>query len=85
MKKTRVAILGTGFMGKVHAEAIRRVGNVEIAAIAGISMEDANSLAVPLGIEWTTADYREILAAPDIEAVHICTPNALHCEMVSRR
>jgi predicted dehydrogenase len=83
MKKIRVAILGTGFMGKVHAEAIRRVGNVEIVAIAGISIEDAKSLADPFGIEWATSDYHELLASPDIDAVHICTPNSLHCEMAT--
>ena len=35
MKKIKTAIVGTGFMGKVHAENVRRLGNVEVAAVVG--------------------------------------------------
>ena len=37
MKKIRVAVFGTGFMGRVHTEGIRRLGNVEVAAVAASS------------------------------------------------
>ena len=35
MKKIKTAIVGTGFMGKVHTENVRRLGNVEVAAVVG--------------------------------------------------
>jgi predicted dehydrogenase len=79
MKKLRTAVIGAGFMGRVHAEAIRRLGNVEIAGVAGISEEEAKSFGRSIGVERTTGDYRTLLDDPGIDAVHVCTPNALHC------
>ncbi len=78
MRKIKTAVIGTGFMGRVHSEAIRRLGNVEIAAVAGLTEDLAASLGREIGVERTTADYRTVLSDPEIEAVHICTPNALH-------
>jgi predicted dehydrogenase len=78
MRKIRTAVIGAGFMGKVHAEGIRRLGNVEIGAVAGISNDEAKRFGDSIGVEKTTADYREIMQDPSIEAVHVCTPNALH-------
>jgi predicted dehydrogenase len=81
MKEMKTAIFGTGFMGRVHAEGVRRLGNVEVAGIAARTAEQARKLADELFIERATGDYRELLADPDIDAVHICTPNALHFPM----
>ena len=78
MVKIKTALIGTGFMGKVHAEAIRRLGNVEIAAVASIDEETARKFADSIGVERATGDYRTILADPSIQAVHVVTPNALH-------
>jgi predicted dehydrogenase len=81
MKKIKTAIFGTGFMGRVHTEGIRRLGNVEVAGIAGSAAASARRLADELSIDRSTGDYRELLADPAIDAVHICTPNALHFPM----
>lgn len=81
MKKIRTAVLGAGFMGKVHTEAIRRLGNVEIAALAAATEEEARSFGNAYGIERTTSDWQGLLADPAIDAVHICTPNSLHFPM----
>lgn len=78
MRKIKVAVVGTGFMGRVHSEAIRRLGNVEIAAIAGETEELAKDFGQQIGVERTTGDYRTLLNDPEIEAVHVCTPNATH-------
>lgn len=81
-KKTiRTAIIGTGFMGRVHLEALRRVEFVEVAAIAGRNAEAAQRLAAGFYIPSTATDYREILHDPAIDVVHICTPNAEHFPM----
>jgi len=78
MRKIKTAVLGTGFMGRVHTEGIRRLGNVEIAAIAGSNDEKAKKFAAEVGVERSTGDYKTLLKDPEIEAVHVCTPNALH-------
>jgi predicted dehydrogenase len=81
MKQIRSAIFGTGFMGRVHLEAVRRVESVEAVAIAGRNAEAARRLGASFSIPTTTTDYREILRDPKIDAVHICTPNAQHFSM----
>ena len=68
-------------MGRVHTEGIRRLGNVEIAAIAGSNDEKAKKFAAEVGVERSTGDYKTLLKDPEIEAVHVCTPNALHFPM----
>lgn len=72
----RTAIFGTGFMGRVHLESLRRVEHVEVAAICGRNSLAAERLGVPFGIPHREAEA--VLADPSIEAIHICTPNALH-------
>jgi predicted dehydrogenase len=81
MTKLKTAIFGTGFMGRVHLEAVRRVENVEAVAIAGRNAEAAKKLGAGFGISTTATDYREVLRDPAIDAVHICTPNAQHFSM----
>jgi len=70
-------------MGRVHAEGIRRLGNVEVAGIAARTLDQARRFADELSIERATGDYRELLSDPEIDAVHICTPNALHFPMAT--
>lgn len=81
MRIVRTAVIGTGFMGRVHSEAIRRVGNVELVAFAGTREHETKSLANAMGAAKWTLDYRDILADKDIDAVHMCTPNATHFPM----
>ena len=81
MRKLKAALIGTGFMGKVHAEGVRRLGNVEVAAVAASSEEKARAFGESIGVERTTGDYKTLLADPSIDAVHVLTPNALHFPM----
>lgn len=81
MKKVKTAIIGTGFMGKVHAENVRRLGNVEIAAVVGSRPERATQFAETMGIPFATARIEDVLAMPEIDAVHVCTPNVDHFPM----
>jgi len=81
MRKIKTAVLGTGFMGRVHTEGIRRVGNVEVVAIAASNDEKARKFAAEVGVERGTGDYRTLLKDQEIEAVHVCTPNVLHFPM----
>lgn len=81
MKKLKTVIFGTGFMGRVHTEGLRRLGNVEVAGIAARTLDQARRFADELSIPRAAGDYRDFLADSTIDAVHICTPNALHFPM----
>jgi predicted dehydrogenase len=81
MKKIKTAIVGTGFMGKVHAENVRRLGDVEIAAVVGSRPETARKFAESAGIPFATANLQDVLSDREIAAVHICTPNVDHYPM----
>ncbi|HEX3682322.1 MAG TPA: Gfo/Idh/MocA family oxidoreductase [Bryobacteraceae bacterium] len=81
MQKIKTAIVGTGFMGKVHAENVRRLGNVEIAAVVGSRLETARKFAESAGIPVATDKLSDVLANKEIAAVHICTPNVDHFPM----
>jgi predicted dehydrogenase len=78
MGRVSTAIIGTGFMGRVHAEQIRRLGFVDIAGVASVNAAEAAAFGQSMGIERTTGDYKELLADPSIQAVHVLTPNNLH-------
>jgi predicted dehydrogenase len=81
VKRLRTAVIGTGFMGRVHLEALRRIAYVDVAAIAGRELEPAKKLGEAFGIETATDDYRKLLQDATLDAVHICTPNASHYQM----
>lgn len=79
MKKMRAGIIGIGFIGVAHIEALRRLGYVDVVAIATTSraQEKADRLYVPKGYE----DYKEMIDNEELDCVHICTPNSMHYEM----
>ncbi len=78
----RTAVIGTGFMGRVHLEALRRTEGVEVAAIAGRNAAAAEKLGSAFGIP--RLDFDAILRDKSIDAVHICTPNAQHFPMAQQ-
>jgi len=65
-------------MGRIHAENLRRLGTVEVTAIAGSSRERARQFGKSIGINRTTGNYQELLEDSSIDAVHVLTPNVLH-------
>jgi predicted dehydrogenase len=81
MKPIKTAIFGTGFMGRVHLEGIRRVESVEASAVVGRRADVARRLGAGFSVPMITTDYREVLRDASIDAVHICTPNAQHFPM----
>jgi predicted dehydrogenase len=78
-KRIRTAVIGTGFMGRVHLEALRRTENVDVAAIAGRNPAAAEKLGSPFGVPHL--DAAAILRDPTIDAIDLCTPNAQHFSM----
>jgi len=81
--RVRTAVVGTGFMARAHLEAIRRLDSVDVAAIIGRRADRARALAAEFGVERAETDYAALLNASDIQAIHICTPNAQHAPMAS--
>jgi predicted dehydrogenase len=81
--RVRIAIVGTGFMGRVHLEAVRRLGFVDVGVVVGSSLDKARNLARTFGVDRAEDDYHAVLADSDIHAVHICTPNSRHFAMAS--
>jgi predicted dehydrogenase len=79
MNELKAAVVGTGFMGSTHTEALRRLG-IEIAGILGSSAEKSRRAAEEMGIPRGYESYDDLLADPEAQVVHITTPNHLHFE-----
>src|SRR5438067_3800215 len=76
----RAAIVGAGYIGAVHAEALRRVGG-ELSMIVGRPGSDLAGRAAALHAPRWSDRLEEALEDPAIDVVHVCTPNALHYPM----
>ena len=82
MKSLRAAVVGTGFIGPVHVEGLRRAG-VEVAAIIGSTPERSQAAAERLGVRSTHATLTDVLGDSSIDAVHLTTPNRFHFEQAT--
>lgn len=86
MKKTApipVGLIGAGRIGRLHAENLaHRIPAARLAAIADVAGKAAKACATDLGVPDAAADYHELLARPDIEAVVICSPTNTHAQII---
>ena len=76
------AVIGTGFIGPVHVEGLRRAG-VHVAGILGSSAEKSADAAGRLGLLRGYATFADVLADPTVDAVHLTTPNRFHFEQAA--
>ncbi len=81
--RPRSGIVGAGFIGAVHARAVRAAGGV-LAAVAGRDAESSAAAAARLLAERAAASGEDLIDADDIDVVHICTPNHLHAPLAER-
>ena len=89
MKTIGVGLIGWGFMGRTHTEALRNIAlfypgadfRVSLEHVCSRRIEMAREAAETCGYKRYTDDYRVLLADPAVEVVSICTPNAQHEEM----
>ena len=79
MKTYKAGVIGTGFIGVAHVEALRRLGNVEVVAIT--DTQDHKIKAGMMNIPNSFADYREMMDTLELDMIHICTPNNTHHEI----
>lgn len=82
LKDIGVAVVGTGFIGPVHIEGLRRAG-VRVTGVLGSSVEKSQASADALGLAKGYQDLEEILDDPDVHSVHITTPNRFHFDQAS--
>ena len=78
----RAAVIGTGFIGTVHVEALRRIG-VQVRGVLGSSPERGAARATDLGVGRAYPSLDALLADPDIDVVHVTSPNHLHVPQAS--
>ncbi|MCW2694779.1 MAG: oxidoreductase domain protein, partial [Mycobacterium sp.] len=78
--RVRAGLIGAGFMGGVHAHAVRCTGG-EVTRLAGSSPDSAARAAARLGVDHVAASAAELIEADDVDVVHICTPNNLHAPL----
>jgi predicted dehydrogenase len=71
------AVIGTGFIGTVHIEALRRLG-VKVVGVLGSSAGRGAERAAALGVGRTYGSLEELLADPNVQAVHVTSPNVAH-------
>jgi predicted dehydrogenase len=75
-----VAVVGLGFIGPVHIEALRRLG-VNVVGVADMVEEKAREAAATWGLAKAYGSLEEVLADDGVDVVHLATPNRLHFSM----
>lgn len=79
---TKLALLGAGRIGKVHAKAIASDKRAKLVAVVDAFQDAAQAIADETGCEISTIDA--VLANTDIDAVIICTPTNTHADLIER-
>lgn len=78
MSSIKAGVIGLGFIGPAHVEALRRLGDVEVVAVAGSRPGKTRAKAAQLHVPRAYEDWRDLVADPDVQVVHNCAPNYLH-------
>ncbi|WP_166354334.1 Gfo/Idh/MocA family protein [Phytoactinopolyspora limicola] len=77
----RAAIVGTGFMGRVHAQAVHTAGG-RVVGIVGSSVDQAKTALPEMYSDLAFSSLNEALESQHVDVVHVCTPNHLHESVV---
>lgn len=80
----RVGVIGTGFSAESHADALRRLPGVQLAAIASRSPDRAAEAARRHGAARAYENPEQLIDDQDVDAVHVCTVNRLHSDLSAR-
>ncbi len=89
MKKIRIGLIGTGFMGRTHSNGYNRLQNFfpdlvctpVLQAVCSRNEASVKAFAAQWGYASYETDWRKMIARDDIDAVDICTPNDTHAEI----
>ncbi len=80
----KAAVVGVGFIGAEHIEAIRRTNLAEVVVIVGHTHESVQKKAQLFNVPAYTTDFDSVLSDREIDVIHICTPNKLHYPMAKK-
>src|SRR6185503_18607830 len=83
MTRIGMGIVGAGFVAPHHIDAVRRLGFVDVVALASSNESRARERAQVLGIPKSYGDYRALIDDPDVQVVHNAAPNHLHYPITS--
>ena len=82
MKRLNIGIVGAGRIGKVHAQSIvYHIPEAQVVMVTDVVGAAAEALAKQYGIERWSTDYMDIVNAPDIDAVLVCSPTPTHADI----
>ena len=81
MSKIQVGIIGAGFIGRQHIEAIRRIPNTEVVAICEHNADVARIIADEFGVKHSFGNVDDMIAKGELDVVHNCTPSNMHYEL----
>jgi predicted dehydrogenase len=76
----RSGVIGLGFIGEIHARAVHAAGGT-LTAVADASPDGIVDSAKRLGADWGAPSAEELVHSPDVDVVHICTPNHMHAPL----
>ena len=82
MRRIGMGLVGPGFVGAHHIDAVRRLGFVDVVAVAASSDRSARAKADALGVPKAYGSYEALAADPDVHVVHNTTPNHLHVPVI---
>jgi predicted dehydrogenase len=82
MKRIGMGLVGPGFVGAHHIDAVRRLGFVDVVGIAASTEGSAQKKADALGVPKAYASYDALIADPEVHVVHNTTPNYLHVPVI---
>lgn len=77
----RAAVIGTGFIGTVHVQALRRLG-VQVVGVLGSSAERGSARAAEIGVHQAYPSLEALLADDSVDVVHVTSPNHAHFPQV---
>jgi predicted dehydrogenase len=80
-RRIGMGLVGPGFVAAHHLDAVRRLGDVDVIAIAGSSQAATDRKAADLHVDKAYGSYQDLIDNPDIEVVHNTTPNYLHLDV----
>jgi predicted dehydrogenase len=78
-----MGIVGAGFVGPHHVDAVRRLGYVDVVAVAGSNDESGRRKADQIGAQRGYGGYQALIDDPEVEVVHVATPNDMHFPVIA--
>jgi predicted dehydrogenase len=82
MSKIGFGVIGCGRISENHFQGLSKLPDAQVVCTADVNLEAAQEKAQKYGASKWVADYHELLAMPEVEAVVVCVPTFLHADVV---